>query len=100
MTTPPVDCGYGDEGPDCETTPPVTTPPVTTPPVDCGYGDEGPDCETTPPVTTPPTDKPELPHTGTDDTALWAAGAVSAALIVGGAVLQLRGGRLVRSRRH
>ncbi|WP_031013086.1 hypothetical protein [Streptomyces sp. NRRL F-5727] len=115
-TTPPGECEEGE--PECEpTTPPTTQPPTTTPPGECEEGE--PECEpTTPPgeceepepgqspepgcepttPTTPP-GKPELPDTGSDP-ALWGAAAVSAALIIGGTVVQLRGGRLVRSRRH
>ncbi|ALO10730.1 Secreted protein [Streptomyces venezuelae] len=69
--------GYGDE----PTHPPTTQPPTTHPPT------------TQPPTTTPP----ELPDTG-GDSALMGAAAISAALIIGGTVVYLRGGRI--SRRH
>ncbi|MER5735944.1 hypothetical protein ABT117_09735, partial [Streptomyces sp. NPDC002262] len=88
-------------------TSPPWTPPTNPdePPGECeepAPGEEPePGCEPTTPPSTPPhgPDKPELPDTGSDP-ALWGAAAVSAALIIGGTVVQLRGGRLVRSRRH
>ncbi|MEW1694400.1 hypothetical protein [Streptomyces sp. NPDC091278] len=83
-TTPPT------KPPTHPPTHPPTTPPTTHPP-------------TTPPATHPPTvpptkpGEPHLPDTGSDP-ALWGAAAISAALIVGGTVVRLRGGRV--SRRH
>ncbi|MYV67969.1 LPXTG cell wall anchor domain-containing protein, partial [Streptomyces sp. SID2131] len=49
---------------------------------------------TTPP-TKPPTTPPQLPETGSEP-ALVGAAAISAALVIGGAVVYVRGGRVAR----
>ncbi|MFI9292672.1 hypothetical protein [Streptomyces gardneri] len=78
------------------TQPPTTHPPTTQPPTTHPPTTQPP--TTHPPTTQPPTTTPpELPDTG-GDSALMGAAAISAALIIGGTVVYLRGGRI--SRRH
>ncbi|KOG14737.1 LPXTG cell wall anchor domain-containing protein [Streptomyces viridochromogenes] len=81
--------GYGDEPTHPPTTQPPTHPPTTHPPTT-----QPPTAPPTKP-TTPPTGPPELPDTGSD-AALMGAAAISAALIIGGSVVYLRGGRVTR----
>lgn len=97
--------GYGDGPghghPKPPSTPPPSTPPTSAPPTYTPPTSTPP--TSTPPTSTPPTSappKPELPDTGADTATLMGAAAVSAALLIGGTVMYLRGGRLVRAGRQ
>ncbi|MFE5982182.1 hypothetical protein ACFQ63_21025 [Streptomyces wedmorensis] len=103
--------GYGDEPTHPPTTKPPTHPPTTKPPTHPPTTKPPTHPPTTKPPTHPPTTKPpthppthpstppsgppELPDTGSD-AALMGAAAISAALIIGGSVVYLRGGRVTR----